>query len=175
MAPGMGSRCSRIKCETLPTDKCSRIIPPGACCPICGGGIRIMYSRKQIDRALYALKTKNSELVTLKAILRSLGKIIKTSRCRLSGYLTIETDLFVAVEPIDHAISDILIEVCLREAEKITTLIATQNHRISTDLALSALTMAKMIPASAESNGFIVMPMSLVFIMLIQCIQLNFI
>lgn len=141
----LGQRCSSIKC--IIDNKCreSLIIPPGACCPICGGAIRIIYSRKQIDRSLFALKGKNTELVTLKGILRALDNLIHVAHCRLSGFLTIESDVFVIVHTIGSDLSQIQYEACTREAEKIATLIDTQSHRITTDIALSALTVANIV------------------------------
>lgn len=127
--------------------KCSEgaIIPPGACCPVCGGAIRIIYSRKQIDRALFTLKGKNTDMLTLRGILRALDNLIQVAHCRISGYLTIETDLFVIVHTIGANLSQLQHEACFRESEKIATLIDTQSHRITSDLALSALTVANVV------------------------------
>lgn len=121
------------------------IIPPGACCPVCGGAIRIIYSRKQIDRALFTLKGKNTDLLTLKGILRSLDNVIQVAHCKVSGYLTIEADIFVIVHTTGIGLSDLQHEACVREAEKIATLIDTQSHRITSDIALSALTVANLV------------------------------
>lgn len=127
--------------------KCAEgaIIPPGACCPVCGGAIRIIYSRKQIDRALFTLKGKNIDILTLKGILRALDDLIQVAHCRISGYLTIEADIFVLVHTVGTNLSQLQHEACIREAEKIATLIDTQSHRITTDLALSALTVANVV------------------------------
>lgn len=141
----LGSRCTRVKCHSLPSSTCLPVIPPGACCPICSGSFRIVYSRKQIDRGLYALNGKNTNLLTLKSILRSLEALIHTSGCRLSGYLTIESDIFVTVQSVVENPSDIQIEACHREAEKIANLISTQSHWVTSDLSLSALTVANMM------------------------------
>lgn len=141
----MGPRCASVKCNL--NFKCSEgaIVPPGACCPVCGGGaIRIIYSRKQIDRALFALKGKNTDILTLKGILRSLDNLIQVAHCRLSGYLTIEGDIFVIVHSIEMNLSELLHEACVREAEKIATLIDTQSHQITSHIALSALTVANV-------------------------------
>lgn len=121
------------------------IIPPGACCPVCGTAIRIIYSRKQIDRVLFALNGKNTEIATLKGILIALDNLIHVSHCRLSGFLTIETDIFVIVHTFGAGLSRLHHEACSREAEKIATLIDTQSHRITSDLALSALTVANVV------------------------------
>lgn len=140
----LGPRCTNVKCWSI--DHCPEgaIIPPGACCPVCGGAIRIIYSRKQIDRALFILKGKNLELLTLRGILRALETLIRISHCRLSGFLTIESDIFVLVHTSGDRVSSIQHEACVREAEKMATLIDTQSHRITSDLSLSALTVANV-------------------------------
>lgn len=152
----LGPRCASVKCTSI--DHCHEgaIIPPGACCPVCGGAMRLIYSRKQIDRALFVLKGKNLELLTLKGILRALELLIRVSHCRLSGFLTIEADIFVLVHTTGDRISPIQHEACVREAEKIATLIDTQSHRITSDLSLSSLTVAnveRMHDYELQSSG----------------------
>lgn len=141
----LGPRCASVKCNY--NIKCfeGAIIPPGACCPICGGAVRIIYSRKQIDRALFTLKGKNTDVLTLKGILRALDNLVQVAHCRVSGYLTIEADIFVIVHTSGANLSELQHEACVREAEKIATLIDTQSHRITSDIALSALTVANVV------------------------------
>lgn len=143
LTDSLGNRCPGIKCQPL---SCSfgAITPPGACCPVCGGAIRIIYSRKQIDRALIALKDKNTELLSLKGILRALEGLIDVSHCHLSGFLSIENDIFILIHSIGTNISIIQNEACVKEAEKIAALIDTQSHRITSDLTLSILTVANI-------------------------------
>ncbi|XP_055691671.1 reversion-inducing cysteine-rich protein with Kazal motifs [Lutzomyia longipalpis] len=150
----LGPRCSSVKCSPLPSDHCQPIVPPGACCPVCSGSLRIVYSRKQIDRALYALKGHNTHFLTLRSILQSLQRLIRVSQCRLSGFLTVETDLFVTVQHVARKPTQVQIEACHREAEKITTLIAAQSHRVTSDLGLSALTVANMAQPDSSGSSF---------------------
>lgn len=165
----LGPRCTRVKCPSLPLSSCLPIIPPGACCPVCSGSFRIVYSRKQIDRALYALNNKNSYLLTLKSVLRSLAALIRTADCRLSGFLTIEADIFVTVQSTSQEdTSEIQIEACHREAEKIVNLISTQSHKITSDLSLSALTVANMmqpeVSATRRITGVMYLPVVLLIV-----------
>lgn len=151
----LGERCNSIECKVNKLhEKCIKIVPPGACCPICSGALRIVYSRKQIDRALYALKGRNTNALTLRGILQALEELIRVGQCRLSGYLTIETDIFVTVQSTVKTPSFIQIEACEREAEKIATLISMQSHRITSNLALSSLTAAHVMQSS-NLNGSI--------------------
>lgn len=150
----LGDRCSTITCPSLPIINCNQIIPPGSCCPTCGGALRVIYSRKQIDRALYALIEQNKRSVTLKGILRSLEKLIQVTDCRLIGYLTIEADIFVAVVPTSHArISTFILEICIRESEKLAALINTKSPRLTSELGLSALTVATVVHPISLSNA----------------------
>lgn len=145
-------KCSQVKCAIELPDNCLGIVPPGACCPICAGVFRVVFSRKQIDRALYALRGKNTESLTLKAILKSLQNLVQVSQCYLAGFLTFETDIFVAIHSIHKKPTAIQVETCKREAEKIANLIAAKSHYFTSDLGLSALTVATLVEAPI-SNG----------------------
>lgn len=56
-----------------------------------------------------------------------------------------ETDLFVTVQSLHKDPSYIQIEACVKESEKIATLISSQSHRITSDLALSSLSVANVV------------------------------
>ena len=146
------SKCSSVKCPKI-IQSCNLVIPPGACCPICGTALRIIYSRKQIDRALYALNGKQTTVLTLKSILRSLEELLQSAECRLSGYLTFENDIFVILQNLSRLPNYLQLELCSREAEKLVTLIRTQSHRITSELNLSALTVANLVKLNLSGNS----------------------
>lgn len=147
LTDALGQRCASVKCPQRGRTNCPEgmITPPGACCPTCAGAIRVVYSRKQIDRALLAMRGKNTDVLTLKGVLHSLEGLVRLANCRLSGFLTIESDLFVMVRSTEDNPMAIQHEACIREAEKIASLIDTQSHRITSDVALSALTVANFV------------------------------
>ncbi|XP_037952722.1 reversion-inducing cysteine-rich protein with Kazal motifs-like [Teleopsis dalmanni] len=149
----MGRRCRTIKCPNPPSPYCKGIVPPGACCPICAGAFRVIYSRKQIDRALYALRGQSRELLTLHSILREVDNLVQVTECQLTGYLTMEVGIFIAILPRTNSPTRIQIEACTREAEKISALIETQSHKITTNLVLSSLTVSHMLDPSLESSA----------------------
>lgn len=154
LSDALGPRCSsNVKCRPLANPHCQPIYPPGACCPICSGALRVVYSRKQIDRAMYALKGRHTLLLTLHGILNRLESLIQIGQCRISGFLTMETDLFVTVQSTEDEPGFVQVEACAKEAEKIATLIETQSHRIVSELALSALTVANVVPVSTINMG----------------------
>lgn len=131
----------RIICPPLRKPNCLGFTAPGACCPKCGGALRILYSKKQIDRALYGTNISSS-VINLKNVLSALERQVKIAECALRGYLTIEMEIFVTVETIlDHP-TDLQLRVCVLEAEKLAELINRESPLISSDLGLSALSYA---------------------------------
>ncbi|KAK9687648.1 Kazal-type serine protease inhibitor domain [Popillia japonica] len=144
------NQCPGIKCKPLPDPNCLGFTPPGACCPICGGTLRLLYSRKQIDRALYVLHNKDTYPLTLRAMLQALARTIQVSQCALRGYLTVEMDIFVIVETTEKNPSQLQLEACIREAEKIASLVNTQSPRVVSELSLSSLVLAT--PVHTQNN-----------------------
>uniref|UniRef100_A0A1I8Q6R9 Reversion-inducing cysteine-rich protein with Kazal motifs n=2 Tax=Stomoxys calcitrans TaxID=35570 RepID=A0A1I8Q6R9_STOCA len=147
-------RCRSVKCPDLPSPYCQAITPPGACCPLCASAFRIMYSRKQIDRALYALRGQHKDLLTLHSVLHELDSLIQVTECQLTGFLTMEVGIFVAIVPRASTPTRMQIEACIREAEKLSALITAQSHKITTNLILSGLTMSTMLDPSIENSAF---------------------
>lgn len=145
-------RCSGVKCPRKLPENCFGIVPTGACCPVCGAVLKIVLSRKQIDRGIYALKNNDLETLTLKSILKSIQRLIKVSSCYLSGFLTFETDIMLIVYSIDkHPFGD-QIEVCQQEAMKIANLISTKSHHFSSNLGLSSFVMASYVKPTFSSS-----------------------
>lgn len=145
-------KCRLVKCPDLPSPYCQAITPPGACCPLCASAFRIIYSRKQIDRALYALRGQHKDLLTLHSVLRELDSLIQVTECQLTGFLTMEVGIFVAIVPRATKPNHMQIEACIREAEKISSLITAQSHQVTTNLILSGLTMSTMLDPNAENS-----------------------
>ncbi|CAH2005399.1 unnamed protein product [Acanthoscelides obtectus] len=146
-------QCGGVKCPKLPDIICMGITPPGACCPVCGGALRLLYSRKQIDRALYALQNQSTESLNLKSLLKALERQIQIAQCNLNGYLTVELDIFVLVQSTERNPSDLQLEACLREAEKLASLINMQSPRIVSELSLSSLTAATIVHTQATAGA----------------------
>lgn len=174
IASDMGPKCNYAKCPKLPVSNCVSVTPPGACCPICGKALRIVYSRKQVDRALYALKGKNLELLSLRSILKTLDGLLEFSECQLAGYLTIETDIFIVVTTRQKHPKSIQMEACSREAEKLKTLIENKGHNVMSNLALSALTVAiDVAPNLNSASIYLIIDKSVLVVMLVSFIYLK--
>lgn len=63
-----------VVCAPLPPGGCLASTPPGACCPICAGALRLLFSRKQVDRALYALQSATTDALSIQGVLDALER-----------------------------------------------------------------------------------------------------
>lgn len=152
----MEPKCTidRIVCPPLKKPNCLGFTAPGACCPKCGGALRILYSQKQIDRALYGTNI-SATVINLQNILKSLDRHVKIAECALRGYLTIEMEIFISIETVLQNATDLQLSVCVLEAEKLADMINRQSVLITSDLGLSALSYALIVhtyPTSAASS-----------------------
>jgi reversion-inducing-cysteine-rich protein with kazal motifs len=134
----------RIVCPELKRPGCRGFTPPGACCPHCGGALRILYSKKQIDRALYGTNI-SATVINLHNLLKALEHHVQIAECALRGYLTIETEIFVSVETLLQNPTDLQLEMCILEAEKLADMINRESALVSIDLGLSALSYAQTV------------------------------
>ena len=165
-------QCSEdvVKCPPLTRSGCLGVTPPGACCPVCGGSLRLLYSQKQVDRALYALRGNAVSALTLEAVLRALERQVQVAECAVRGYRTVEMDLFVLVQAIGRDTpSDLQLEACVREAEKLANLVQVASPRVLSELSLSALMTATIVHVPLRSTAFLVLPAWwLLFILLVS-------
>lgn len=92
--------------------------------------------------------------MTLRSLLKSLERQIQVAQCVLRGYLSVELDIFVLVQTTERYPSALQLEACLREAEKIASLVNRQSPRVVSELSLSSLTAAKVVhvPRSSASG-----------------------
>lgn len=166
-------KCPYVKCPRRLPENCLGIVPTGACCPICGSALKIVYSRKQIDRGIYALKNTDMEALTLRSILKSLQQLVKVSSCYLSGFLTFETDLMIVVYTIDKNPHETQIEVCQQEAMKIANLISTKSHHFTSNLGLSSFTLASFVkPTVSSAKSFVVfLPISIICLIALRTLR----
>lgn len=107
----------------------------------------------QVERALFINKETIAAL-TVSAVLQALERHIQVSECVLRGYLTVEADLIVLVEARNQPPpSDLQLEACVREVEKLACLVRRSSPRVLSELSLSILTTATIVhvPATAGS------------------------
>lgn len=72
----------------------------------------------------------------------ALERHVKIAQCALRGFLTIEMEIFVTVESVLPNPTDLQLNVCVLEAEKLADLINRESALIASDLGLSALANA---------------------------------
>ncbi|KAG8230672.1 hypothetical protein J437_LFUL010486 [Ladona fulva] len=156
---------NNVKCPSLPRSGCLASIPPGACCPICAGALRLLYSQKQVERSLYViseLDTKAKDnIMTVQSILSHLERHIQVAECSVYGMLSVEMDLYVLVKARDrlvngddvvHPPSELQMEACAAEAEKLARMIQGGSPRLFSEVPLSTLTTAKVVTLVANSS-----------------------
>ncbi|KAF7997589.1 hypothetical protein HCN44_006160 [Aphidius gifuensis] len=135
-----------VKCPSLKTSRCIGTIPPGACCPVCGGAGRISYSKKQLDRIYYMMEEEaDRDTVTLDALLSALGRQLEILQCSLRGSVTIEGDIFILTQPTTMYPSKLQQKACIIEMEKIITRISERSPKIISEVPLSSLRRAENI------------------------------
>ncbi|XP_015375740.1 PREDICTED: reversion-inducing cysteine-rich protein with Kazal motifs-like [Diuraphis noxia] len=134
-----------VDCPKLPQQGCLGITPPGACCPKCAGALQILFSQKQVDRVMHTLKRPTVNALNTKSVLRALDRHVLVAECVVRGHLTIYQDLLVLVESTVRNPTRLQLEACIRESEKLSTLVETSSPRIMIDLSLSTLISASPV------------------------------
>ncbi|XP_054265987.1 reversion-inducing cysteine-rich protein with Kazal motifs [Macrosteles quadrilineatus] len=147
-------QCPLVRCPPLTMPGCLGVTPPGACCPVCAGAIRVLYSQKQVDRALYALKSSQAvSALTLQTVLRSLDRHVTVAECGVRGHVTVELDLMVLVVPTRPSPSPLQLQACVGEADKLANLIRLASPKLVAELSLGTLTAARVVHNVVESNA----------------------
>lgn len=75
------------------------------------------------------------------------------AQCTLAGYLSVELDIVVIVKSTVRNPSDLQLESCVREAEKLASLVRRQSPRVASELSLSALTAATLAHTVEQTSG----------------------
>lgn len=92
------------------------------------------------------------------------------AECSARGHLTIELDLMVLVIPVTPRPSALQLEACVREAEKLASLIHRGSPRILSELSLSALTEATVVHSEVTSAAsLLVFPSCAAMLVAVLC------
>uniref|UniRef100_A0A8C9U327 Reversion-inducing cysteine-rich protein with Kazal motifs n=1 Tax=Scleropages formosus TaxID=113540 RepID=A0A8C9U327_SCLFO len=148
------SGCSSVVCPPLSARGCKPVTPPGACCPLCAGMLRILWNKVQMD--VFA-KLNREQPVTVHDVLEILRLYVSVPQCDVFGYLSIDSEMVVLVVPVDQQPTALQIELCNKEAEKIDSLISYGSPTLvslvplsafgSSEVKVSALSKAARPPA----------------------------
>nr|AIZ00509.1 reversion-inducing cysteine-rich protein with Kazal motifs [Xenopus laevis] len=133
---GLHNECLSIQCPAIPVTVCKPIIPPGACCPLCAGVLRILFDKEKLDT--FATATKNTP-ITVMDILQKIRQHVSVPQCDVFGYLSMESDIIILIVPVDSPPKSIQIDACNKEAEKINSLINSDSPTLVSQVPLSAL------------------------------------
>ncbi|ELT93237.1 hypothetical protein CAPTEDRAFT_32393, partial [Capitella teleta] len=133
--------CSNVICPNNSLSIiCKPFVPPGACCPICAGEIRVLYSQTAIQKAAQL----TSSPVSIADIRRILHHHIMVLECDLFAYLGIEGDLIIHVVPVVRSATPLQLEACRKESEKIGSLIISSSPTLTSHVVLATFIAAEM-------------------------------
>ncbi|TRY98033.1 hypothetical protein DNTS_004428 [Danionella cerebrum] len=167
---GSESSCTSVQCPELTSASCEPITPPGACCPVCAGMLRIIWNKPQMN--IFA-KLNTDHPVTVAEVLRILRLHVSIPQCDVFGYLSIDSELIVLIAPVDTQPTALQVEACSKEAEKIDALINSGSPTLISYVPLSAFlsSEAKLtyIRSSSSSSSS-----SLTLFLLLALLLLNF-
>lgn len=129
------TECADVQCPRLSTTSfCAAITPPGACCPLCAGEIRILYSKSRMKRVSRQAKVGAIAVHNVTSIL---SRHMTTAECDVFGYLSIEDDLVLLVMLVVEEPTPLQARACMMETKRVATLISTNNPVLMSHLALS--------------------------------------
>ncbi|XP_036117740.1 reversion-inducing cysteine-rich protein with Kazal motifs [Molossus molossus] len=145
------TECAAVKCPALSAAECKPIIPPGACCPLCAGMLRVLFDKERLDTIA---KVTNKKPVTVLDILQKIRMHVSVPQCDVFGYFSIESEIVILIIPVDHYPKVLQIEACNREAEKIESLINSDSPTLASHVPLSALIISQVqVSSSVPSTG----------------------
>nr|XP_056713840.1 reversion-inducing cysteine-rich protein with Kazal motifs [Euleptes europaea] len=133
--------CVSVQCPPLSAAGCKPVIPPGACCPLCAGMLRVLYDKEKLD-IFVRLTTKKP--ITVLEILQKIRLHVSVPQCDVFGYFSIESEIVILIVPVDQNPKPLQIEACNKEAEKIQSLINSDSPALASHVPLSALRAAQV-------------------------------
>lgn len=91
--------------------------------------------------------------LSVHAVLKALERQVQVAQCAIRGHLTLELDLLILLVPTSSEPSQVQLEACVREAEKLATLITNSSPRIVSELSLSPLIAAHVVHTEVVSSA----------------------
>ncbi|KAG8195510.1 hypothetical protein JTE90_019499 [Oedothorax gibbosus] len=143
------SGCSEVTCQPLPSEFCNGIVPPNACCPVCGVALKLVYSQRMLDQGIEAIHS--IEPATVTQVSRKLQEHVKTAECDVSTHLDEDGSLVVLVSPGVTRPSSLQVEACVQEASKLQTLVEQRSPTLVTEFPLSAITGSYLVQYTSSS------------------------
>ncbi|EDL02016.1 mCG129180, isoform CRA_a, partial [Mus musculus] len=147
------AECAAVKCPSLSAIGCKPIIPPGACCPLCAGMLRVLFDKEKLDTIA---KVTSKKPITVVEILQKVRMHVSVPQCDVFGYLSIESEIVILIIPVDHYPKALQIEACNKEAEKIESLINSDSPTLASHVPLSALIISQVQVSSSLPSSAVV-------------------
>ncbi|XP_054583183.1 reversion-inducing cysteine-rich protein with Kazal motifs isoform X3 [Eptesicus fuscus] len=145
------TECAAVRCPSLSAAECKPIVPPGACCPLCAGMLRVLFDKEKLDTIA---KVTNKKPITVLDILQKIRMHVSVPQCDVFGYFSIESEIVILIIPVDHYPKALQIEACNKEAEKIESLINSDSPTLASHVPLSALIISQVqVSSSVPSAG----------------------
>ncbi|OWK01125.1 RECK, partial [Cervus elaphus hippelaphus] len=144
------AECAAVKCPSLSAAECKPIIPPGACCPLCAGMLRVLFDKEKLDTIA---KVTNKKPITVLEILQKIRMHVSVPQCDVFGYFSIESEIVILIVPVDHYPKALQIEACNKEAEKIESLINSDSPTLAAHVPLSALVISQVQVSSSMPSA----------------------
>ncbi|XP_045152461.1 reversion-inducing cysteine-rich protein with Kazal motifs-like, partial [Echinops telfairi] len=147
---GSLAECAAVKCPPLSGTGCKPVIPPGACCPLCAGMLRVLFDREKLDAIA---KVTSKKPITILEILQKIRMHVSVPQCDVFGYFSIESEIVILIIPVDHYPKALQIEACNKEAEKIESLINSDSPTLASHVPLSALIISQVQVSSSVPSA----------------------
>lgn len=132
-------RCAGVECPVLRPSYCKGVIPPGSCCPVCAAQMRTLFDSRLVD---IAADRMNQGPVTVQQVVGALSRLLMVAQCDVFGFLSLEGDLVLLVSALAQQPSDVQVEACNSEAERLATHIGNGIPTLTLYLELSSLLLA---------------------------------
>lgn len=135
-----GDHCANVTCSSRSAiPGCQPIRPAGTCCPVCAGEIRVLTSQLMISEIVEATD-KGSISVT--EVLDILRLQISVAECDVFAYPSTENDLIILIMPVVSSPTLVQIEACMRETDKIGSLLSSSSPLLMTFIPVSLIVRA---------------------------------
>ncbi|XP_046846296.1 reversion-inducing cysteine-rich protein with Kazal motifs-like [Xenia sp. Carnegie-2017] len=136
-------RCADIKCPMLNPSNCEGITPPGACCEVCATQMTILFDEDEIAKTNRLVRDK-SQPITQDDVVARVRRHISMSECDVFGFYNTYRNFVLLITTITDKPTTLQFLVCMKEAEKIETLINTESPIFTSDEILSSFRAVKL-------------------------------
>ncbi|XP_028406516.1 reversion-inducing cysteine-rich protein with Kazal motifs-like [Dendronephthya gigantea] len=129
-------RCAYITCPQLNPPNCDGVTPPGACCEVCATQLTVLFDETEVSNTNKIVM--DNQAITQEQVVARVRRHISMSQCDVFGFYNTENDFILLVRAITEKPTTLQFLICIKEAQKIETLINTQSAIFTSDEILSS-------------------------------------